>query len=536
MEKLKNIEFERIIIVMTLIFLFIGLSWILIADNNLVGFILLGLGLVGVGFLFFFHLEQVKKFLKEFQWDVFTQKISYILIILGILVVVNLIASKRFFRTDLTSEGRFTLSDHTINLLKEIKKSEKKIKMIFFRSEVSMISTVEDLLKEYKARSSQIELEIVDPDRKPQMAKEYNVRSIGLPYGGQRLFGSVIILCNGLKEEVDVLKFDYRQVGGRVQPQLLLKENIEKDISSAILRVTKSKKKIYFSSGHGEVDLEDDEKTGWSTTKIKIADENYIIDKVYLPSLGKVPSDCDVLIIGAPQKNYSPREFEILDKYLDEGGHLLILLEPFVKADFNPLLNKWGIRTSNKFVVDPKSSYWFQPIIPLITEYSFHKITEKLKFATFFPTVTPVEILDKKPQGVDIQPIARTSDESWVESESRPKELKFNPGSDKKGPITIMVALEKKLDNNKDIRLVVIGDSDFASNYSISSYGNLDFLLNAINWVAGKEELIGIRSKTPQIREIMLTQQKINFILYTCVFILPALVIFAGVFIWWRRR
>ncbi len=526
---------ERIIIILTIVFLFVGLSWILIIGTTLAGLILLGLGVIGLGFLIFYHFEKIKKFIKEFEWGVYSLKASYILAVIGILVVINLIANKRFIRKDLTAEKRYTLSEHTLNLLKEIEKADKRVKVIFFRSEVPLIESVDDLLKEYKARCSKIEVEFIDPDRNPQMAKEYNIRSIGLPYGGYRLYGTIIFLCSGLKEVFDVIKFDYRQVGGRFQPQLVLKKNLEKEISSAILRVTKEKKKVYFVEGHGEVDLEDEDKTGWYKTKQQIAGENYIVDKVYLPSLGRVPADCDVLIIGAPQKNFGAKEIEVLNKYLESGGHLLLMLEPFVNVDFNPLLNKWGIKTSNKFVVDPGSSYWFQPIIPLVTEYNYHKITEKLKYATFFPTVAPVEVMDKKPEGVDITIIAKTSADSWIESNLKSRSVKFNPGIDKKGPIPIMVAIEKK-QGNKSTRIVVIGDADFASNYSITSYGNLDLLLNTINWLAGKEELIGIRSKTPEVREIILTKEKLKFVLYSCVFILPLLIIIAGVVVWLRRR
>jgi len=399
-----------------------------------------------------------------------------------------------------------------------------------------MLEAVDDLMKEYKERCPHIEVQFVDPDRNPQMAKEYNIRSIGLPYGEYRLYGTAIILCSGMKESFDVLKFDYREVGGRYQPQVVLKENLEKEISSAILRVTKSKKNIYFVQGHGEVNLEDEDKSGWDKTAKQISDENYIVDKVYLPTLDIIPNDCAVLIVAGPQKNYTEKEFNIIENYLEQGGHLLVLLEPFVDVDFNPLLNKWGIKTSNKFVVDPGSSYWYQPIVPLITEYNYHKITEKLKYATFFPTVSPVEVMDNKPEGVNVSIIARTSTDSWIESDLESKKVKFNPDKDKKGPVSIIVAAEKKIDDKKSTRIVVVGDSDFASNYAISSYGNLDFLLNTLDWLAGKEELIGIRSKTPEVREIQLTKTKLNFILYFCVIILPLLIIIAGVLVWLRRR
>ena len=531
---------EKLITYLSAGILFIAIFWILIFGTSgvtgIIGIILLAISLIGLGFIIYYRFDYIKQIIKEFEWASYSLKTSYIIIIIGILVLINLIANKRFARFDLTAEQRYTLSDHTIKLFKEIKKLDKKIKIIFFRSEVSLLEVVDDLLKEYKSRCNNISLEFVDPDRNPSLAKEYNIRSIGLPYGGQRLYGTVVLLCEGKKEEVDVLKFDYRQAGGRFYPQVVLRENLEKEISSAILRITKSKKKIYFVEGHGEIDLEDESDTGFDKTKKYIADENYIIDKIYLPSVSSVPVDCDVLVIASPKKSYTQNELNLIDNYLNEGGHLLIMLDAFIEADFNPLLNKWGIKTSNKFIVDPAKSYWFQPIIPLITEYSYHKITEKLKYATFFPTVTPIEILDKKPEGVDIVSIAKTSPESWIENNINSKEVKFNPSEDKKGAWPIIVALEKKIDQNKSTRVVIVGDTDFASNYAISSYGNLDLLLNILNWLAGKEELIGIRGKEPQIREIMLTKERMNFVLYTSVLGLPILIIIAGVIVWWRRQ
>jgi len=527
---------EKIISILTAIFVFVGLFWLLIAGSSLIGLIILGVGLLGLIFIIVYYFDIIYNAIKNFEWKNYSLKASYIILMIGILVVINLIANKRFARFDLTSGKRYTLSDHTLKLFKDIEKTKKNVKIIFFRSPAPMLEAVDDLMKEYKERCPNIEVQFIDPDKKPQMAKEYNIRSIGMPYGGYRLYGTSVILCGGMKENFDVLKFDYKQVGGRYQPQVVLKENLEKEISSAILRVTKSKKKIYFIQAHGEANLEDEDKTGWDKTAKQIADENYIVDKVYLPTLDKVPDDCAVLIIAGPQKDYTEKEFNTIGNYLENGGHLLVLLEPFVKVNFNPLLNKWGIKSSNKFVVDPGSSYWYQPMVPLITEYNYHKITEKLKYATFFPTVAPVEVMEKKPEGVNVSILAKTSSESWIESDLEAKKVKFNSGVDKKGPISIIVAAEKKLGDNKSTRIVVIGDSDFASNYAISSYGNLDLLLNTLNWLAGKEELIGIRSKTPEVREIQLTKTKLNFILYSCVVILPLLIIVAGVLVWLRRR
>lgn len=519
------------------IFLSVGIFWILIAEKNLIGIILTCIGILSGGFYIIYKLKEILNYIKKINWQKLGLKFYYVLIVIAVLFLINIIANKRSWRKDFTAGRRYTLSEHTLSLLKELEKKKKDIKMIFFRSEMPLTASVDDLLKEYKARCSVISLEFINPDKEPHRAKQYNIRSIVVnPYQQQRLYSTLIILSAGLKENIDAIKMDFRNVGGRPQPYPKIRENLEKDISSSLLRLTKSKKKIYFIYGHGEVDLADEDKSGWLEAKKVISEENYTIDKVYLAALGKVPNDCNVLVLGAPQKDYTDKEYEIINNYLNKGGQLLVLLEPFVKININKFLNKWGIKTSNKFVIDTGSSYWFQPIIPLITEYNFHKITEGLKYATFFPTLAPVEIMDDKPEGVNIQEIAKTTSDSWIEWDLNSKKIKYNAGIDKKGPITAIASVTKKINDEKEARIVVVGDSDFASNSSIKSYGNMDLLLNILNWLAGKEELIGIRSKPVENREIQLTAVKLKFIFYSCIIIFPLLIIVAGVIVWLKRR
>ncbi len=540
---MENKKFEVNMILSSLIIglvsLFVGLFWILIAESALVGLILVAVGAVSLGLLVYLKFQEVVSFFKEVDWKSLSLKSIYIVSIIVVIILVNVVANKRFYRADLTSEKRYTLSDHTIKLLKQIDKSKRKIKIIFFRTEAPMLEVVDDLLKEYKARSSEISIKFVDPDRDPIMAKKYNIRSIGLPYGGGRLYGTVILLSEGMKESVDVVKVKWQQARGRqAQPTLALSDNIEKDISSAILRISKSKKKIYFVEGHGEVKLDDESKTGWNKTKQVIADENYIIDKIYLASAGKIPSDCNILVMAAPERNLLPQEIELLNSYLESGGHMLVLLEPLNIININSFLNKWGVKFENKLVVDPKNNYWFQPLIPLIVEYNFHPITKDLKYATFFPTLGVVSKLQKNDENAQVTVLAKTSPESWAESDISGSKIKFNKGIDTKGPIDVMVAVSKMIDarKKKEMRMVVIGDADFAANNSISSYGNADLLLNTLNWLAGKEELLGIRSKAPENRIIQITGTKLRFIFYSCVVILPLLVIIIGVIVWLKRR
>ena len=540
MEKKNLMSFKnplQIILYVTLVFLFTGIFWVLISGKSLIGFIILGLGIVGLIYLGIYRKKEILASIKEIDWKKISIKFYYILIVIAVVSLINIIANKRFLRKDFTAGRQFTLSGHSKTLLKELEKNKKDIKMLFFRTPGYLTGTVEDLLKEYKARCSVLSIEFISPEKDPLRAKDYEIRSIGVPYGGGRLYGTLIILCSGLKESVDVIKMDFRQAGGQHQPYIDIKENLEKEISSALLQMNKAKKKVYFLMGHGEVDLDDEQDTGWLQAKGLIAGENYGVDKIYLASIGKIPNDCDVLIIGAPRKNFLEKEYDILNKYLEEGGRILVMLEPFASMNINKFLNKWGVKKSGKLVLDPASCYFFQANLPVVSEYDPHKITEKLKYtSTVFPAAAPITIMDESPEGVDVQGIIKTSSDSWAETDIHNQEMGFDKNVDDEGPINIFAVISKKIDEEREARMVVIGDSDFACNYYIRMMGNMDLLLNTLNWLAGKEEMVGIRSKPVDRREMFLTVINLKFILYFCIIILPVLVIISGVVVWLRRR
>jgi len=85
-------------------------------------------------------------------------------------------------------------------------------------------------------------------------------------------------------------------------------------------------------------------------------------------------------------------------------------------------------------------------------------------------------------------------------------------------------------------RLVVIGDSDFASNVHIQNGGNGDLFLNAVNWLAEEEHLINIRPKQYSFRRLVIGKNAVKFIRYSSVGLLPVLVLIVGGIIWWRKR
>jgi ABC-type uncharacterized transport system involved in gliding motility auxiliary subunit len=88
----------------------------------------------------------------------------------------------------------------------------------------------------------------------------------------------------------------------------------------------------------------------------------------------------------------------------------------------------------------------------------------------------------------------------------------------------------------KQARVVVFGDSDFATNGVLGVQGNQDLFLNAVSWVSQQENLIAIRPKEFEDRRITLTAAQQSNITWFSLLLVPGAVFGAGIYRWWQRR
>jgi ABC-type uncharacterized transport system involved in gliding motility auxiliary subunit len=112
---------------------------------------------------------------------------------------------------------------------------------------------------------------------------------------------------------------------------------------------------------------------------------------------------------------------------------------------------------------------------------------------------------------------------------------------DMKGPVSIGVAVEANPEKTagkpiQNVRIVVIGDSDFIANGQIGNLGNASFFLNIVNWLTNREKLIAIGPKIPEQTRVRLNAAQMNHILWFSLLGLPACSVLLGLGVWWRRR
>lgn len=483
------------------------------------------------GILIFVFMSEIKKWFKSISWLTHLNTASYIGLVLGVLVLLNLIGVHQHFRLDLTQHKLYTLSSQTKQILKNV---NEPMTIIFFKSVNDLNEQISDVLKDYAKLNKNIVLKEYDPDSKPIIAKKYSVAPI--QYAGSSLFSTIYIEFRNKTEKVKSLKVQISPTpNGHFQQSLEIANNFERRMTSAILRLQSPSKKIYFLQGHREGDLSDFGKEGYNKLKLYLIQENYDIDSLYLSEANQVPKDCALLIDLSPKKRLENRELEILDSYLKKGGRCFFLLDPHHHSGLNHLTKKWGFAFRNDYVVDKGSSYWYQPVVPFVKKYPIHPIVDNLKSATFFPEASSLYIPDTK--GIRSRPLVETSKDSWSDKDfSTEDNPVFDKEADIKGPVVIMAEFEN-FTNESGFKIVASGDSDFVANYAVDVYGNLDLFMNAVNFLADKSELNTIRKKQSSQSIMSLSQIELNFIFYIFVILIPlGIAIWGGVVLWLKKR
>ena len=447
-----------------------------------------------------------------------------VLFLLGILVFVNYLGAQHVKRVDTTSEKIYSLSDQSASVAQQVKQ-DLKIKAFYPGGDYA---PAKDLFELYKAKNNKISFEFIDPDRQPQVAQQYNVTQYGEsqnPMSGESVrYGTTILDMAGKTERIEKQSEALR----------------EEDVTNALMKIVKGEKKtIYFVQGHGEKSIDDTEKNGYSTAKAGLEKDNYTIKTLNLVQENKVPDDASVLVMDGPTSEPFPNELELIDGFLNKGGSVAIFLDPPPAAALSEFMKKWSIDVGNNIVVDASGVgrlFGAGPSIPLVTKYSRHKITERFNVMTFFPLVRSVTAAKEPANGITVSSLFESNDRSWGETDTKSNEVSFDEKKDLKGPVSLAVVATKDLPENKKARLVVFGDSDFASNSAFGLQGNGNLFLNTVSWLAQDESFISIRTKNPEDRRLTLTEAQGRLVSYVTLLFLPVGVLAAGISVWMKRR
>ncbi len=466
-------------------------------------------------------------------------------------------------RWDVTSTRQFTLAPRTLDVLANLETSVNAIAFFDTNDEDQRpyLEDVDNLLREFAVRSGQFSYEIMDPDVEPNIAKQYGVTSPG----------QVAFFADG-SDSFDVA-FGARYRGRNPQTGDAIFDpnpSLEQDFVTPLLIVSgQEKKTAYFLTGHGERNvLDPTSDDGIFAAVNALTKENFDVRPLDLSEKKIVPRKTgdqrleenqvapSLIIIAGPVKDLLDDESEELTDFLEDGGRILILLDPGAPQSYIDFLSNWGVTVSKGNVIDEEDFLRPDTRVPFVTQHNTQNDIARGLERTYFPGVAAIQFdMESMPPvvvGGQILPqqnvieISRTSSGSWLVDDL----ARITPNSelDTQGTFSTVVLVEdafapldkspRFIDPTSAIpaSLVIVGDSDFITNKHFGNASNGDLFLNSINYLTGDVSLINIRPKQVTRREILATPNEFDVIRYTSWFVLPSLMALAGIGIWWIRR
>jgi ABC-type uncharacterized transport system involved in gliding motility auxiliary subunit len=260
------------------------------------------------------------------------------------------------------------------------------------------------------------------------------------------------------------------------------------------------------------------------------------VKELVLAREGKVPDDAAVVVLPGPRTDLFKPELDALDAYLDRGGKLFVMANPFQSSGLTPWLARYGFVLEDDLVIEQSplgQIFGIGPEVPIVQQYESHPITRDMRgLNTLFPLTRS---LRAGPPGgkYHVQTLAMTSPQSWGERDKAALDRgQAQPGpGDPRGPLAVAA-----VGTADKARIVVFGTATLASNQFLGIQGNRDLFLNTVSWLAEQEDLISIRPKDTKQTPVMLTSQQHQFVFLVPVVLLPAVALIAGVVVFARRR
>lgn len=439
----------------------------------------------------------------------------YIVVVVAAAVVVNVLGNRYDKSWDATTNKRYSLSDQT----KKIVDGLKQDATIYYFDQSTHFQEGKDLLGEYADISPKVHIQYVDPDKNPQLAREDGVQNLG----------TAVVEVGNKKELATAMT--------------------ETGITGALIRDLKSSTRtVCFVSGSGEHQIDDTDRNGLSDLKADLDKESYETQTIDLIAKPDIPPDCTVLVVAGPTHDYQQPEVSAIQKYVEDGGRAMLLLDPPLKlglqgiADNDALtgvLAGWGVTLDKDLILDLNpigQLAGLGPQVALVTSYDPQQIVSGMKgTATGFPLSRSIEIKDTAKTSV--QKLFDSSSTSLATDNLSAAQISVNDPKNKKGPMTMAAAGTYETGKpNSQGRFVVVGSATWASNRFLDFNGNSDLAMNAINWLSSDEDLISIRPKPPEDQRITLTGAQMRMVRVVSQFGLPLVMIVLGGIVWWRRR
>lgn len=478
-----------------------------------------------------------------------------VVLLAALLVMLNYLGGRYYQRFDWTSERLYTLSERTAGVLAEL---DRDVDLIVFLDPASdLFEPTRELARRYDAASPRIRSRVLDPVRNlaeaRRLVEEFDIQR-----------DRVVVFVSGedrrVVDQADLAELDYTGLQMGRPPEVRAFRGEAAFTGALVELMDERKPRILFTTGHGEAALDELGSRGLSEALELLGRDNYEIEEWASLGAGEVPVGADLVIVAGPTSSFVEPELDAFSRYLAGGGRMLLLLDPtprgggLAELGLTAWLADYGVRLGRDIVVDPASALpFFGAETIFVGDYGSHAITRSLDQAGVPVILSLARSVGAIPEraGVTVTELLRTSAEGWGERDlARLDRIERGP-DDLPGPVSLGVAVEaapagQRADDTVDDgpapedvppwRLVVLGDSELATNAQIANAGNATFFVNGVNWLLDRERLLGIPPKEPELVRLNLTRGELVTIYWLVLALLPGLAVATGLVVWWRRR
>lgn len=498
-----------------------------------------------------------------------------ILLALALVVILNVLSARHFRISDWTSTGEFTLSEKTLNILERL---DKPVEIaVFLPPSDEMGRRVTSLLKQYEAHGGGKVL-VHLPRSEADLEELKLKRSFPVPSPKDPEL-RVAVRCGDRIEKIPERKLGQRSTQGNMyEPPRPHKFSGEAALTYAIRAVTEgAQKTVCFVAGHGErtpAHLKQAAKA--------LAEENLLLKDVDLLKDEISPASVQVLVVAGPEHPFRPEEISRIEGFLAAGGRCAFLLQPFStdeKKGAKPsglerMLDAHGILVGNEIVYEPHLSdpnqgfYVVIPTMPIgvrsregeIMNVQFcveraHPVTAPLTRADptrlLFPAARPLEAKKsaKEPQSPYEPPdpsaptlLVKTSQDALAVYDLAAKGFADSPTT-RKGTFALAMAVSRPAaaaaaEGRAETRIVAVGNATFVEDQVIEQFpANQDLFVNIVNWLADREESLGIGPKSEGERLVIRlgSEEARRWVSWTCL-LAPVAVMVLGLAVWILRK
>ncbi len=432
-------------------------------------------------------------------------------------LVVGLFVSMRLnYQFDVSRQGANRLSEQSVQVLKGLER-DVTLYALYRKEPADRRETHWNILRLYREASPHITAEFYDPLTRPGV-----VRGLGLDPEqlGQNIDGLIVAVLGSHRLPLDpsVRKLTFR-IGRLVEA--------EEAVSNAVIELSSEQERrvIGLLRGYGERDPDSDEGSGFSAAVRALEGQYYTIREVWLAE--GVPEDVTVLVAAGPQLPIPPPEIESLRAWLEDGGRLYVMLDPGERTGLDAVLAAYGLRVDGRRIEDPQQNMGGDFTYLRATRYSANHEAVKgfaANLPTGFPEALPV-VHEEVAGGQFHDGLVATSPFAYF----------WNPDGSRTGGPFALAAASWFNEELSDTRIILVGDSDFASNAYLPAVSNKNFFENCVAWLARRQDLMTIR-RPPMAGQTIEIAPGEGRLLVAIVLATPMLLLVAGTLVFLRRR